>query len=308
MTREPETEQAEANMTDATTERREFLKFGTLGIAGGVLLAGAAAVPTARQAAAQSAPNSRLREVLDRGHLIVGTGSTNAPWHFEDEKGQLVGMDIAMARILAKGLFDDDTKTEFVRQDPAARIPNITTGKVDVTIQFMTISPQRAQLVAFSRPYYVEGVALLTLPGAEGKSFDKLLAAGSSARVSILQNVDADNTVHSVLPQAQVQQIDTQANVVQALESRRVDAAAVDLSTVRWMVKQTPNRYADAGKSWQSQLYGAAVRQGDPDWLNFVNIAFEVAMFGHLNEIYDKAFSDYFGELPTTRKPGFPPI
>ena len=63
--------------------------------------------------------------MLDRGKLIVGTGSTNAPWHFEDEQGKLTGMDIAMARILAKGLFDDETKVEFVLQDPAARIPNI---------------------------------------------------------------------------------------------------------------------------------------------------------------------------------------
>ena len=81
------------------------------------------------------------------------------PWHFENDKGELVGMDIAMGRILAKGLFDDDTKVQFQRQDPAARIPNITTGKVDITIQFMTISAQRAQLIAFSRPYYVEGIA-----------------------------------------------------------------------------------------------------------------------------------------------------
>ena len=100
--------------------------------------------------------------MLDRGKLIVGTGSTNAPWHFEDDKGQLTGMDIAIARILAKGLFDDVNKVEFVRQEPAARIPNITTGKVDIVIQFMTVSPARAQLVNFSRPYYVEGVALLT--------------------------------------------------------------------------------------------------------------------------------------------------
>ena len=32
-------------------------------------------------------------------------------------------------------------------QDPAQRIPNIATGKVDITIQFMTVTPQRAQLV-----------------------------------------------------------------------------------------------------------------------------------------------------------------
>jgi polar amino acid transport system substrate-binding protein len=217
-------------------------------------------------------------------------------------------MDIAMARILAKALFDDESKIDFVRQDPAARIPNITTGKVDITIQFMTISGQRAQLVAFSRPYYIEGAALLTRPDAEMKTFDALLGAGSKARVSVLQNVDADNLVHQVLPQAQVMQVDTQANVVQALESRRVDAAAVDLSTVRWMVARDPGKYGDAGKAWSSQLYGAAMRQGDPDWLQFVNTVFSVAMYGHQTQIYDDAFKQFFGLEPPQRKPGFPNI
>ena len=166
-----------------------------------------------------------------------------------------------MAQILATGLFADATKVEFVQQDPAARIPNITTDKVDITIQFMTISSNRAQLVNFSRPYYVEGVALLTLPGADGKNFDQLKAMGTAARVSILQNVGAEEGVHEVLPEAVVIQLDTQANVIQALESQRVDAAAVDLSTVRWMVARTPDKYADAGKWWRTMLYGAALPQ-----------------------------------------------
>ena len=148
------------------TERRDFLKIGALGLAGGALLAGASAVPSASRAYAAADPNSKLRAVLDRGHVIVGTGSTNAPWHFEDEQGKLVGMDIAMARILAKGLFDDETKVEFVQQDPAARIPNITTGKVDITIQFMTMSSDAGAARQLLPPYYVEGVALLTLPDA----------------------------------------------------------------------------------------------------------------------------------------------
>ena len=119
-------------------DRRDMLRLSALGLGGAAL---GAATLTAQKAAAQSAPNSQLRTVLNRGKLIVGTGSTNAPWHFENEKGELVGMDIAMARILAKGLFEDETKVEFVRQDPAQRIPNINTGKVDIVIQFMTCRP-----------------------------------------------------------------------------------------------------------------------------------------------------------------------
>ena len=287
-------------------DRRKILKGGGAGLAaaatgGGVML-------TAGQAYAQSDPDSLLRTVLDRGKLLVGTGSTNAPWHFENEQGELVGMDIAMARILAQGLFDDPEAVEFVQQDPAARIPHITTGKVDIVIQFRTITAGRAQLVAFTRPYYVEGIALLTRPDAEMKSFEDLQAGGSNTRVSILQNVDAERNVHLVLPESQVSLIDTQANVIQALDSNRVDAAAVDLSTVRWLVKLNPDRYYDSGKRWFSMLYGAAVRQGDPDWLHFVDTTFDVAIFGHQNEIFDAAFADYFGEEIPQRKTGFPPI
>lgn len=289
-------------MTSPTIpDRRKMLTLGAASLA-------AIAAIAPREAAAQAARTSQLRTVLDRGTLVVGTGSTNAPWHFENDKSELVGMDIAMGRILAKALFDDETKVQFLRQDPAARIPNITTGKVDITIQFMTISAQRAQLVAFSRPYYVEGVALLGRPDSDAKSTDALIKKGSAARISILQNVDADTTVHEVLPQAQVMQLDTQANVVQALQSRRVDAAAVDLSTVRWMVKQNPDRYVDTGLHWHNQLYGAALRQGDPDWLQFVNTVFDIAMFGSNSDVYDAAFEAYFGEKLPPRKTGFPMV
>jgi len=290
-------------MTDVT-ERRNLLRLGGAGLA--IAAVGAALDPG--RAAAQAAPTSLLRTVLDRGKLLVGTGSTNPPWHFEDDKGQLTGMDIAMARILAKGLFDDETKVEYVRQEANARIPNITSGKVDVVIQFMTVSPARAQLVAFSRPYYVEGAALLTSPKAKYKTYTDLKAAGKTIKASVLQNVDADTLVHNALPDAEVMQLDSQANVMQAVTSGRADVGVVDASTVKWLAKRNPGDYADPGYAYEAQLYSAAVRQGDPDWLHWINTCFDVAMHGHQPEIYTGAFEEFFGEKPPVQKPGFPPI
>jgi polar amino acid transport system substrate-binding protein len=287
-----------------STQRRNLLRLGGAGLA----LAAAGATLDPGRAAAQAAPTSQLRTVLDRGKLIVGTGSTNPPWHFEDDKGQLTGMDIAMARILAKGLFDDETKVEYVRQEANARIPNITSGKVDVVIQFMTVSPARAQLVAFTRPYYVEGAALLTSPKSKYKTYQELLAAGKAVRASVLQNVDADILVHNALPDAQVMQLDSQANAMQAVTSGRADVGVVDASTVKWLAKRNPGDYADPGYAYEAQLYSAAVRPGDPDWLHWINTCFDVAMHGHQPEIYTAAFQEFFGEKPPVQKPGFPPI
>ena len=108
-------------MRSFNADRRSILATGGLGLAGGI--AAAAATTLSPQVAyAQAAGDSLLRTVLDRGHLIVGTGSTNAPWHFEDEQGNLTVMDIAMARFVARGLFDDETKVEYVRQEADARV------------------------------------------------------------------------------------------------------------------------------------------------------------------------------------------
>jgi polar amino acid transport system substrate-binding protein len=291
-------------MTEGSTDRRNLFRLGATGLG----LAAAGAMLDPQHAAAQASSGSLLRTVLDRGHLIVGTGSTNPPWHFEDEKGRLTGMDIAMARILAKGLFDDETKVEYVRQEANARIPNITTGKVDAVIQFMTVSPARAQLVAFSRPYYVEGAALMTAPKSKWQTYKDLLAAGKQVRASVLQNVDADKLVHNALPEAQVMQLDSQANVMQAVTAARSDVAVVDASTVKWLVKHNPGDYTDPGYAYEAQLYSAAVRQGDPDWLHWIDTCFNVAMHGHQPEIYTAAFEEFFGEKPPVQKPGFPPF
>lgn len=284
-------------------QRRRFLQLGGVALA----TAGTLAALDPERAAAQASSQSLLRTVLNRGRLIVGTGSTNPPWHFEDDNGKLTGMDIAMARILAKGLFGDESKIDFVQQDPAARIPNIATGKVDIVIQFMTVTSQRAQLVNFSRPYYVEGAALMTAPTSKWQSYKDLQSAGTQVRASVLQNVGADDLVHQALPQAQVLQLDTQANVMQAVQAGRADVAVVDASTVKWLVKHNPGVYTDPGYAYEAQLYSAAMRQSDFDWLQYVNTCFNVAMHGNEPEIYTAAFQEFFGEKPPVQKPGFPP-
>jgi polar amino acid transport system substrate-binding protein len=289
---------------NVSDRRRRFLALSGMAVAA----AGATTVLRPERAAAQATADSLLRTVLNRGRLIVGTGSTNPPWHFEDENGKLTGMDIAMARILSKGLFGDETKVDFIQQDPAARIPNIATGKVDIVIQFMTVTSQRAQLVAFSRPYYVEGAALLTAPKGKWQTYKDLQAAGKQVRASVLQNVGADDLVHQALPDAQVLQLDTQANVMQAVQAGRADVGVVDASTVKWLVARNPGAYTDPGHAYGAQLYSAAMRQGDLDWLQYVNTCFNVAMHGNEPEIYTAAFQQFFGEKPPEQKPGFPPI
>jgi polar amino acid transport system substrate-binding protein len=250
-------------------------------------------------AAAPAAAQSKLDEVLARGHLIAGTGSTNAPWHFKSETDELQGFDVDIARIVAKGLFDDPTKVEFVLQQSDARIPNVVTDKVDITCQFMTVTAARAQQVAITIPYYREGVGLMLKADSTYADYAALKAAGAGVTVAVLQNVYAEDLVHQALPEAKVDQYDAQDLIYQALNAGRADAAATDQSSIAWLLVQQPGQYKDSGYGWSPQTYACAVKRGDQEWLNFVNTALHEAMTGVEFGTYAASFKKWFGvDLP----------
>ncbi len=292
-------------MTDETKLLGAVARRGLMGLgaAGAVAGAAGAALVGARGAKAQTfdTSGSKLYQVLSRGHLIVGTGSTNPPWHFEDDSGNLVGMDIDMARLLAKGLFDDPSKVEFVLQGSDARIPSLITDRVDIVVQWMTVTPGRAQQVEFTIPYYREGVGLMVLAsGARFTTHAEMLAAGSDVRVGAMQNVFIEEWVHKGLPEAVVDQFDSPDTTLQALNARRVDAYLADRSAMRWLMQQTPDRFLDSGYAWMPNSYASAVRPGDPIWLNWVNSVYKEAMMGVDFDDFKASYQRWFGiDLPT---------
>lgn len=253
-----------------------------------------------------AAANGELAAVLARGTLIVGTGSDNAPWHFKDTSGNLVGFDIDVAKIIAKGLFTDPTKVKFIDQTSDSRIPNVLTGKVDITCQFMTVTAARAQQVAFTIPYYREGIGLLMSNTGKYKDFAALKAAGSKVTISILQNTYAADLVHQALPEAKVDQYNDVALIYSAVNSGRADAAAADQSSVSWYITQDATKYHDSGYGWAPQSYSCAVKPGDQVWLNFVNQALHEAMTGVEFDGYAASFKKWFGVTLPVPQIGFP--
>lgn len=263
------------------------------------------AASAAAMGVAQAA-DSKLDSVLARGKLIVGTGSTNAPWHFQGADGKLQGFDIDIGHMIAKGLFNDPTKVEYVVQSSDARIPNLLTDKVDISCQFITVTASRAQQVAFTLPYYREGVGLLLPANSKYKEIDDMQAAGDGITVAVLQNVYAEELVHQALPKAKVDQYDSVDLMYQAVNSGRADAAATDQSSVKYLMVQNPGRYRSPAYAWSPQTYACAVKRGDQDWLNFVNTTLHEAMTGVEFPTYAASFKQWFGvDLPSP-KIGFP--
>src|SRR5260370_38506148 len=82
--------------------------------------------------ASQTASADKLKDVIARGYLIVGTTSTTPPFGYKDEKGELQGFDIEVSRLVAKALFGDPTKVRFELLSNEARWSALENDQVDM--------------------------------------------------------------------------------------------------------------------------------------------------------------------------------
>ena len=92
------------------------------------------------------------------GLLRFGTAAITEPFSFVDASHEIVGLDIEIASLVAQKL---NRKLEVVNMDFGAMIPALMAGKVDMIGACITITPERAEKVLFSEPYYVGGIAAL---------------------------------------------------------------------------------------------------------------------------------------------------
>lgn len=197
-------------------------------------LAAAAGITPA--AHAQDASPSRLDEIIKRGSIVVGVTSESPPFGSIDEKGTLVGFEIDLARLIAKALFKDETKVEFVRQSFSARFPNVQSGKIDFGIQVTTVYPERLLSVAFTRPYIDTGTAVLVRKDSPVKSTKDLNDARYKA--GLVSNPQQQERHQRFYPKAQPVTFDGYTPLMLALQSKRVDIVQADLPVARWYAAQ----------------------------------------------------------------------
>ncbi len=105
----------------------------------------------------QPSPQSVLATVVERGTLRVGL-ATFVPWAMRDRNGDLIGFEVDVAKKLAG---DMGVRVEFVPTAWEGIIQALVAGRFDIIISGMSITPERALVVDFTRPYASSGYILL---------------------------------------------------------------------------------------------------------------------------------------------------
>lgn len=251
-------------------------------------------------AAAQAQEKSRLDEILARGKVIVGVTSEGPPFGFVDDKGELVGFDIDIARLIAKGLLGDPNKIEFVKQGSAARWPNVQSGKVDFGIQITTIFPERTLQVAFTRSYIDSGIAVLVKK--ESKITKPADLNSDAITVAHLSTPIAEERAKRYYPKAKSLVFDSVNGQVTAVRTGRADAAITDLPVTLWYAKQNPDlRSLDTiiGAPTNNAVF---LKHGDFKWWLVLDTIISEMLGGVTFEEYSEIYRKWFGTDPKHAK------
>ena len=217
----------------------------------------------------------RLQTILDRGTIIVGTGSTVGPAFQGRHRPRSSATNVDMGHLLAKAIFDDPAKVEYGH--PVVRMAYsecvYPQGGHHLPVHDGDAGP--AQQVNFTIPYYREGVGLLLMKDGKYKLFaDPQGGRRRRYRFGAPERLCRGRWSTRPCPgKAKVDQYESVDLMYQALNSGRADAAT-DMSSAKWFVAQNPDRYIEGGFGWNPQTYSCAVKKGDQEFLNFVNIAF----------------------------------
>jgi ABC-type amino acid transport substrate-binding protein len=93
--------------------------------------------------------------------LLVGVRYDDAPFGSVDEQGELVGLDVDLAREFAYRWLGNEEAVRFEQVTDASAVERLQSGRVDLVIGALTRAQDAAPDVDFSMAYYYDGLALL---------------------------------------------------------------------------------------------------------------------------------------------------
>lgn len=234
-----------------------------------------------------------LDALQKRGKLLVGIDLSVPPFGLANAQMEPDGYDVAIARMVAKDL---GVRMELVPVTGATRIPTLLTGKVDLIVSVMSISPERARSVTFTNPY---GLHQSIIVAPAGTVITKL-ADLAGKKVGVPRGTAHEDVLsHANIPGMQLIRFDDDSATLNALVTGQVDAIGTVTFLATELMKRYPERKFERKVTYLESVYSMAIRHGDPDFLRWLNTTiFYHDRNGDIPKLYEKWMGEPLKDLP----------
>lgn len=232
-----------------------------------------------------------LDQVMAAKKIRIATDLAIPPAGMVDDKMQPTGSDVETAQLLAK---DWGVALEFVQTTGATRIPNVQTGKADIIISTLSITPERAKVIDFSKPYAVLQSVIGARKDLALKGFEDL----KGQTVAVTRGTTQDTELSAMAGERgfRVQRYEDDATLLTAAVTGQADIVATSASLVNQMGAKNPARGFEPKFVIRNFDLGIGVKKGETALLAKVDAwVTENLRNGKLNAIY-KTY--YKADLP----------
>ncbi len=235
------------------------------------------------------AKKSTINDILSSKQLRVGFDAGYMPFEMMDKNGAYVGFDLDIARELAKAM-GSDIKLVPVNTDFDGMVPALIANKFDVIISGMTITQARNLQISFSDPYIVVGQTVLVNSKHKGKITSWEQLNDPKYTVVSRQGTTGEEATRRNFTKANIKTFEKEADGALEVANGRADAWVYDMPfNVVFMAEQGGTAVYHLDKPFTYEPLGIGIRQGDPDFLTFLNnFLRQLKNDGRYDRIYNK--------------------
>ena len=240
---------------------------------------------------AQAADAPVLERVVQSGKLRVGMSGDQAPFNARNRDGDLMGLEVDLANLLAGAL---RVEAEFVTRPFPKLLDALAAGEVDVVMSGMAITAPRSLKAAFVGPYVLSGKSILTNSKALAAAREAGEINRSELKLAALAGSTSEEFIQKALPEATLMSVADYNTAVKKVMADEIDALVADMPICMLTIMRHPGKgLATLNAPLTVEPVGIAMPTGDPQFKGLVDSyirAFEGT--GVLDQLRKKWFED----------------
>jgi len=172
--------------------------------------------------------------------IVVGLDDNFPPMGFKNEKNEIVGFDVDMAKEAAKRL---GRPVEFKPIDWSSKEAELKSGRIDCIWNGLNITEERKKNMLFSKPYMECKQLLFVVKGSpiKGQADLKGKIVGMQSASTAEQNLENDKAFAATLKE--VKKYPDCIAAMMDLEAGRLDAIITDEIVGRYYMSKKPGKF-----------------------------------------------------------------
>ena len=231
-------------------------------------------------------------KVMKSGELVVGLSADYAPYEFHanvDGEDKIVGFDVSIAQKIADDL-GVDLKIEELGFD--ALLGALKTGKIDLVISGMSITPERLKEVDFTDHYFTVNQRVVVR--ADDKEKYQTVNDFQGVPVGAQKQTTQEELAKTELVGSKTTSLQKIPDIVMNLKNKKIDAAVIEEPVAEAYVERNKDlAFSDVTFENGTKDTAIAIAKGSPVLLEKVNASIKNINDNNLLEGYKKDATQY---------------